>query len=221
MSRGAFDPSLADLPARLPVFPLTGVLLLPGGRLPLNIFEPRYLAMTRHALGHGQTIGMIQPQESAGDAGDPPLYRTGCMGRIVEFRETEDGRYLITLKGCARFDVTAEPPRDQLFRTVVPDWSRYAPDLDETESGPELERDRLVAALKPYFQRHHIDADFAAIGSAPAERLVTSLAMMCPFAPREKQALLEAADAAARSKLLIALIEMAAMGGNDVGPARH
>ncbi|HXQ53492.1 MAG TPA: LON peptidase substrate-binding domain-containing protein [Stellaceae bacterium] len=221
MSGSAFDPSFDDLPSRLPVFPLTGVLLLPGGRLPLNIFEPRYLAMTRHALGHGQMIGMIQPQDGAGDVGNPPLYRTGCMGRITEFQETDDGRYLINLKGCARFDVASEPPRANLFRIVEPDWRRYAGDLEETE--PEIERDRLVAALKPYFRRRGIDADFAAIAKAPAERLVASLAMMCPFEPREKQALLEAADATARSQLLVTLIEMATVssGGGDAGPARH
>jgi uncharacterized protein len=219
MSRGPFDPEFAELPARLAVFPLTGVLLLPGGVLPLNIFEPRYLAMTRHALGQGRMLGMIQPQEGAGDAGDPPLYRTGCMGRIVEFRETEDGRYLFTLRGCARFDVAAEAARDDLFRVVVPDWSRYHGDLEESE--PQFDRARLTEALKPFFRRHGIAADVAAIAAAPAERLVTSLAMLCPFAPREKQALLEAADASARASLLLALVEMAAHGGGDDEGARH
>ena len=217
MTRGAFDPSFADLPTRLAIFPLSGVLLLPRGRLPLNIFEPRYLAMTRHALANGQMIGMIQPQDGVGNEGDPPLCRTGCMGRIIEFRETDDGRYLITLKGCARFDVTAEPRREALFRTIVPDWRRYESDIQEPE--PELERDRLIASLKPYFMRRGIDADFAAIGSAPAARLITSLAMLCPFAPREKQALLEAGDATARGKMLVALIEMAAVAGDDAGQA--
>ncbi|MGH7089982.1 MAG: LON peptidase substrate-binding domain-containing protein [Stellaceae bacterium] len=217
MSPSAFDPKLSDLPGRLPVFPLTGVLLLPRGRLPLNIFEPRYLAMTRHALGHGQMIGMIQPQEGAGDAGDPPLYRIGCMGRIVEFRETDDGRYLIVLKGCARFDVTAEPPRENLFRIAVADWHRYESDLDPSE--PELARDRLIGALKPYFRRHGIQADFNSISGAPAEHLISSLAMLCPFAPREKQALLEAPNWTECGKLLVALIEMAAAGGGEAGRA--
>jgi uncharacterized protein len=219
MSRSAFDPKLSDLPGRLPVFPLTGVLLLPRGRLPLNVFEPRYLQMTRHALGHGQMIGMIQPQEGLGDAGDPPLYRTGCMGRIVEFRETDDGRYLIVLKGCARFDVASEPPRENLFRTVVADWHRYEADLEPSE--PELARDRLVEALKPYFRRRGIEADFNAIAGAPAEQLITSLAMLCPFVPREKQALLECPDWTERGKLLVALIEMAAAapGGGATGRA--
>ncbi|HUB94609.1 MAG TPA: LON peptidase substrate-binding domain-containing protein [Stellaceae bacterium] len=214
-----FDPAFSDLPRNLPVFPLTGVLLLPGGRLPLNIFEPRYLAMTRHALAQGQMIGMIQPQDGAGDAGDPPLYRTGCMGRIVEFRETDDGRYLITLAGTARFDVTAEAPRDTLFRIVVADWRRYAHDLEDGE--PQIERDRLTTALAPYFRRHGIKADFKAIAAAPAGHLVTSLAMLCPFAPREKQALLEAETPTERGRMLITLIEMSAIAGDDTGPARH
>jgi uncharacterized protein len=220
MTQSVFDPSFADLPARLPVFPLTGVLLLPRGRLPLNIFEPRYLAMTRHALAQGRMLGMIQPQEGAGDAGDPPLYRTGCMGRITEFRESDDGRYLITLKGCARFDVKSEPAREALFRTVVPDWAPYEGDLAESE--PELERERLVAALKPYFRRTGIEADFKSIAGAPAERLISSLAMLCPFAPGEKQALLEVADWTARGRLLVALLEMASRASiDDAGPARH
>ncbi len=122
------------------------------------------------------------------------------MGRITEFRESDDGRYLITLKGCARFDVKSEPAREALFRTVVPDWSPYEGDLAESE--PELERERLVAALKPYFRRHGIEADFKSIAGAPAERLISSLAMLCPFAPGEKQALLEAADWTARGRLL-------------------
>jgi Lon protease-like protein len=217
MTRGSFEPAAADLPRRLPVFPLTGVLLLPGGRLPLNIFEPRYLAMTHYALAQGRMLGMIQPLDGLGDADDPPLYRTGCMGRIVEFRESDDGRYLITLAGCIRFDVSAEPQREDLFRTVVPDWSRYERDLGDDE--PEFERECLVEALKPYFRRRGVQADFASIASAPAEKLVTSLAMICPFTASEKQALLEAKDATHRAKLLIALIEMSALADED--GARH
>src|SRR5215469_1686302 len=129
----SFELRFEDLPALLPIFPLTGVLLLPRGRLPLNVFEPRYLAMTQHALGHGRLIGMIQPQEGAGDAGDPPVYRTGCAGRIVEFAETPDGRYLITLKGVARFDIASEPARQALFRQVVPDWHGWRADFEEDE----------------------------------------------------------------------------------------
>jgi Lon protease-like protein len=221
VSRGPFDPGFEDLPVLLPIFPLTGVLLLPRGRLPLNIFEPRYLAMTRHALGPGQMIGMVQPQEGHGDAGDPPVYRIGCAGRIVEFAETPDGRYLITLLGVARFDIGAEPSRQELFRIVRPDWQRFRADLAEYD--PALDRSRLIDALKPYFKRHGIKADVEALAATPIERLVNSLAMGCPFLPREKQALLEAHDTAERAEVLTALVEMAVLGTDDAadGVRRH
>lgn len=202
----SFEPRFEDLPRLLPIFPLTGVLLLPRGRLPLNIFEPRYLAMTEHALAHGRLLGMIQPQEGAGDVGDPPVYRTGCAGRIVEFAETPDGRFLITLKGVARFDIASEPPREALFRQVVPDWQSWRDDLEEDEE--DVDRERMVAALAPFFERHGIAADSDVLSSAPIEHLVNSLAMACPFSPREKQALLEAKRTAERAKILTALVEM-------------
>jgi uncharacterized protein len=211
----SFEPRFEDLPPRLAVFPLTGVLLLPRGRLPLNIFEPRYLAMTRHALAHGRLIGMIQPQEGAGDAGDPPIYRTGCAGRIVEFAETGDGRYLITLKGVARFDIATEPTREELFRQVVPDWQPWRDDLDEDEQG--VDREHMIAALAPFFERHGITADSEVLKSAPIEHLVNSLAMACPFSPREKQALLEARRTAERAKILIALVEMSVASSVGAG----
>ena len=202
----SFEPSFADLPALLPIFPLTGVLLLPRGRLPLNIFEPRYLAMTQYALAHGRFIGMIQPHEGRGDAGDPPLYRTGCVGRIVEFAETPDGRYVMTLKGVARFDVATEPARTEMFRFVDADYSRWREDFEEDQAG--VDRDHLVAALRPFFERQGIGADSDVLTSAPIEHLVNSLAMACPFSPREKQALLEAERTAERARVLTALVEM-------------
>jgi Lon protease-like protein len=221
MSRSAFDPSFEQLPARLPIFPLTGVLLLPRGRLPLNIFEPRYLAMTGDALGAERMIGMIQPQEGCGDAGDPPLYRIGCAGRITTFSETEDGRFLITLSGVARFAVAEELPREErLYRRVAADWSAFAADLEEPAE-PALDRKRLVAVLKPYFERHGMTADFTAIAASPAERLVSTLAMVCPLPPRDKQALLEAADTAARAHLLMGLMEMSLRTPVAGDGARH
>ncbi len=202
----SFEPRIEDLPALLPIFPLTGALLLPRGRLPLNIFEPRYLAMVQHALGQGRMIGMIQPQEGAGDAGDPPIYRTGCAGRIVEFAETPDGRFILTLKGVARFEVASEPPRTALFRQVVPDWQRWHDDLQEDNAG--VDRERMVTALKPFFERHGINADSEVLTAAPIEHLVNSLAMACPFSPSEKQAFLEAPRTGERAKILTALVEM-------------
>jgi Lon protease-like protein len=221
MSGGPFAPSAAELPSALPIFPLTGVLLLPRGRLPLNVFEPRYLEMTRDALGAPQRlIGMIQPQEGAGDAGAPEVYRVGCAGRICEFAETDDGRYLITLAGVSRFAVAEELPRERLYRRVVPQWAAFAGDLEATAG--TIERKRLLQALKPFLARHGIAADWPAIEAIADEHLVTTAAMIAPLAPAEKQALLEARDLKARASLLTALLEMAVAGQAAPGPgARH
>ncbi len=206
--------SPAGLPESLPLFPLTGVLLLPRANLPLNVFEPRYLALTEAALAEGRFIGMIQPLEGKDDEGDPPLYKTGCAGRIVEFRETGDGRYLINLLGVSRFDVARERPKTELFRRAVPDWSPYAGDMSESEN-PNLDRARLLKALGPFLVRHGVKTDPDSVQSAPLARLVDAVSMMAPFAPREKQALLEAAPAA-RALLLTQLIEMSLLA--DAAP---
>ncbi len=217
---GRFDPGFDALPASLPIFPLTGVLLLPRGRLPLNIFEERYLAMTADALKGERLIGMVQPQEGAGDAGDPPVYRTGCAGRMVSFSETDDGRYLITLSGLARFDIARELPRAQLYRRVVPDWQPYRADL--APGNGTIDRTRLLAALKPFLERQGVAADWAAVEATPDERLVSTVAMVAPFQPAEKQALLEARDLAERARLLTALVEMSIHSGAERAEgARH
>jgi uncharacterized protein len=204
-----------DLPQTIPVFPLAGALLLPRGQMPLNVFEPRYLAMTRDALAAQRMIGMVQPKDGQDDAGNPPVYRSGCAGRMTSWSETDDGRYLVTLAGVARFDIAEELPRDKLYRRVVPDWAPYRGDLAEADVPlAKDDRSRLLAAIKPFFQRHGITADWQAIEASPDERLVTTLAMVCPFAPGEKQALLDAKDGAERARLLTALMEMAALGGD-------
>ena len=210
----------AALPDILPIFPLTGVLLLPRGRLPLNIFEPRYLAMTRDAMEGERLIGMVQPQEGAGDAGDPPVYRTGCAGRMVSFSETDDGRYLITLSGLARFDIARELPRAQLYRRVVPEWEPYRGDL--APATDTIDRARLLAALKPFLERQGVIADWRAVDATPDVRLVTTVAMVAPFQPAEKQALLEARDLGERARLLTALVEMSVHGSAErADGARH
>ncbi len=215
------------LPDIMPIFPLSGVLLLPRGRLPLNIFEPRYLAMTRDALGGERLIGMIQPSDSGGggpgfDSMNPPVYPIGCAGRVTQFSETDDGRYLLTLTGVSRFRIREELPLLSGYRRVVPDWRPFAHDRDQPGE-PGFDRERLIRGLKSYFGARQISADFEAIEKAPGEYLVTSLAMACPFAPSEKQALLEAADPDERGRLLTTLVEMAAIEPTteDSGGTRH
>jgi len=209
------------LPTILPIFPLTGVLLLPRGRLPLNIFEPRYLAMTRDALAGDRLIGMVQPSNPGASGDNPPVYPTGCAGRITSFAETEDERFLITLTGTCRFRIRDELPLLEGYRRVVPEWSEFARDLG-SEDEPAFDRERLMRGLKGYFQQHQISADWGAINSVPGERLVTSVAMVCPFEPSEKQALLEASDLNERARLLTAMVEMALMHTSGVGVgARH
>jgi Lon protease-like protein len=211
----------AALPAILPIFPLTGVLLLPRGRLPLNIFEPRYLAMTRDALAGERLIGMVQPSNPAGSGSNPPVYPTGCAGRITSFAETEDGRFLIILTGTSRFRIREELPLLEGYRRVVPEWREFARDLEnEDEAG--FDRDRLLRGLRAYFQQHQISADWDAVTAVPGERLVTSIAMICPFEPSEKQALLEAPDLDERARLLTAIVEMAVLNRpSDGAGARH
>jgi hypothetical protein len=222
MARSGFDPAYTELPDRLPIFPLAGVLLLPGGRLPLNIFEPRYLAMTRRALAGPRLIGMIQPRDdNSVETGQRPVYPVGCAGRLVAFSETDDGRYLITLAGLIRFRVLRELPRDEEgFRWIEPDFASYRNDLQP--SGGGVDRPALLHALKVYFQRHSLEADWSAVEKADDERLVTSLAMLCPFDPSEKQVLLEAADLPLRATAMTAILEMAAHQpeAEGEGPAR-
>lgn len=214
-----FDPQFEDLPAVIPVFPLPEVLLLPGGTLPLNIFEPRYLAMVEAAMADLRMIGMIQPLSSDGVAGDPPLYDTGCAGRISRFEETPDGRYLISLKGVCRFSVAEELAPKDGYRRARADWSPYEADL-EREGHSCIDRSRLFPALRSYFKLHGIQADWETLGEAPDERLVTCLSMICPFGGSEKQALLEAPDLDARAEILTTLVEMGA-GRHDCSPVRQ
>jgi len=225
------DRDRAALPDTLPIFPLTGVLLLPRGRLPLNIFEPRYLAMTRDALGSERLIGMVQPSEPQPDNRgrgplNPPVYPIGCAGRITSFSETDDGRYLLTLTGVSRFRIREELPLLSGYRRVVAEWRPFTHDV-ETPTGTEFDRDRFIRGLKAFFEQRQISADWEAIEKAAGEHLINSIAMLCPFAPSEKQALLEAPDLDERAKLLIALVEMAAVNPNqgfsseESGATRH
>jgi hypothetical protein len=210
MTHSAFDPAFEDLPSVLPVFPLPGALLLPGGRLPLNIFEPRYLAMTRDVLAGDRLIGMVQPRDDGVcEPGGAELYHTGCAGRIVNFSETDDGRYLITLAGLIRFGIARELTLHNGYRRVAPDFDAFRGDLGDDRG--QIDRTRLLDALKAYFTASSIDGDWDSIEAARDEQLVTSLAMACPFAASEKQALLEAKSLAERAETMTAILELAAL----------
>jgi uncharacterized protein len=215
-------PDEAALPDILPIFPLTGVLLLPRGRLPLNIFEPRYLAMFRDAMGGERLIGMVQPSAPPIREVNPAVYSLGCAGRITSFSETEDGRFLVALTGVSRFRIREELPLLSGYRRVIPDWDDFAEDRSPDEAG--FDRARMTQALRSFFGQRQLEADWSAIEQAPGEHLVTSIAMMCPFAPNEKQALLEAKTLGERAQLLTALIEMtlsAPPPDPEAGVTRH
>lgn len=202
-----------ELPSVLPVFPLPGVLLLPRGQLPLNIFEPRYLVMVDDALKGDRLIGMIQPR---GDEERPALYDTGCAGRITSFEETGDGRYMIVLTGVSRFTVGKELPVEKGYRRVTPDWSGFTADSDPA-SDVCIDRQVLKTLLHDFFDLHGISCDWDTIDGAPDEKLVTCLCMVCPFDPGEKQALLEARSCMERAERFMTLLRMAIHGKGECG----
>lgn len=197
---------ISGLPQSLPVFPLPGVVMLPHVQLPLNIFEPRYLAMVDHAWRHDRMIGMIQPRA----ADDATLFKTGCAGRLTSFQETPDGRYLITLTGLCRFDVAEELViSPQGFRLVRPDWQPWAHDFAPLHDNAVC-REKLLEVLKPYLEKMNMSCDqWDAMRSISCDKLVSTLTMICPFTPDEKQMLLEAPQLADRMKVLAVFLENA------------
>lgn len=194
-------------PETLPLFPLAGALLLPGAQLPLNIFEPRYLRMVDDALAGARMIGMIQPRDGA-ELDRPPLYAVGCAGRITSFAEADDHRYLITLTGVRRFRVVEELNADTPYRQAKVDWASFPIDETADLSAEAVDRTRLLEAMRDYLEAEGLKTDWEVVDDAPTDALIASLAMGCPFAPNEKQALLEAESMAARADCLIALMEM-------------
>ncbi len=225
MSRSASNPtSVPDhgLPSEFPVFPLEGALLLPRGRLPLNVFEPRYLSMTEDALAQGRVLGMVQPNPSlpSGPSG-PALYRVGCLGRLSSFSETDDGRFLITLTGLARYSIIEELPRRRGYRRVRAHQSAVVEDLAVYGGGSGVDPTELRVSLRAYFARRGFEANWDAIEQMEDESLVVTLAMVCPFAPAEKQALLEADSPADRAQALLTLLAIDAHDFDDgAGPSR-
>ncbi|MFV1440062.1 MULTISPECIES: LON peptidase substrate-binding domain-containing protein [unclassified Phaeobacter] len=204
---------VADLPDTLPVFPLPGALLLPRARLPLHIFEPRYLQMLEDALKTPhRMIGMIQPFPSK--TGDSSLHSIGCAGRVTQFSETEDGRYLITLSGVSRFRIKTEINGFTPYRRCDVDWDGFHRDLGRVEADDDFNRARFLELLERFFESRNLSTDWDALKDAEDELLINSLSMMLDFDPEDKQALLEAPCLATRRETLITLIEFALRGGS-------
>lgn len=205
----------ADLPKTIPVFPLPGALLLPRSRLPLHIFEPRYLAMLDDTLKTShRLIGMIQPREIPG-SDEVRLQSIGCAGRLTGFSETEDGRYMITLSGISRFRVTKEVEGFTPYRRCDVDWSAFSRDLGPTETDATFDRDRFMTILGRYFDARGLSTDWDSLKEAEDELLINSLSMLCPFDPEDKQALLEAPSLTTRRETLVTLIEFGLRGGSN------
>lgn len=217
------DLRIADLPHEIALFPLSGSLLLPCGRLPLNIFEPRYLMMVEDALAEGRFIGMIQPrqtgQETVGD--DDPIYQTGCVGRITAFAETDDGRVLLTLTGLARFRIEAELAMKNGYRRARVHYDDFGHDLDH-QPVDGFVRQPFIDALQAYFAVNEIKGSWEALEKADEATLIISVAMSVPFSPEEKQAILECSTLLELGELLCSLMTMAVHEKEGAsGPVRH
>ena len=207
-----FAPS--DLPRTMPIFPLPGALLLPRARLPLHIFEPRYLTMLDDALKTSERlIGMIQPREGP-PSGKSSLHAIGCAGRITGFSETEDGRYMITLAGISRFRVVKEVEGFHPYRRCTVNWDSFERDLGGVEHDTGIDRDDFFSSLKQFFENEELKTDWESLKEAEDELLINSLSMLCPFEPEDKQALLEAPSLETRRETLVTLIQFALRGGN-------
>ena len=202
-----------DLPEAISVFPLAGALLLPRAKLPLHLFEPRYLQMLEDAMKtKHRLIGMVQPREVPGSA-EKRLHSIGCAGRLTGFSETEDGRYMITLSGISRFRVLQEITGFTPYRRCTVDWGPFARDLGDTEEDKGFDRAPFLATLGRYFQAMELSTDWGSLKEADAELLINSLSMLCPFEPEDKQALLEAPSLETRRETLVTLFEFSLRGG--------
>jgi len=208
-----------DLPDTIPVFPLPGALLLPRGQMPLNIFEPRYLAMIDDALRGGQRlIGMIQPDmRQQGTPDGPPLYKVGCVGRITQLAESGDGRYLIELTGVSRFEVAEELHVRTAYRQCRVSYAAFADDFVARKGEDAVDRKTLLKTLREFLKANDLKADWDGIEKAPNEALVNALSMMSPYGAPEKQALLEAKDLKTRAEILVAVTEIELAKKNTEG----
>ncbi len=206
----------ADLPGTIPAFPLPGALLLPRARLPLHIFEPRYLAMLEDCMKTPtRLIGMVQPNKVPGRDEGTGLHTIGCAGRLTQFSETEDGRYLITLKGISRFRVAGEVTGFTPYRRCEVTWDGFEQDLGSAEKDPDFDREGFLNLLSKFFSAKELSTDWESLKEADDELLINSLSMLLDFAPEDKQALLEAPSLSTRRETLVTLIEYALRGGES------
>jgi len=210
----------SDLPARIPVFPLRGAILLPHATLPLNIFEPRYLQMVDDVMSGERVIGVIQPKLPGGDGEQESpigkefeLQRVGCVGRVTTYQEMEDERVMITLSGVSRFEVVGEPASDTPYRLVTTKYDSYVTDFTVGLGEAQVDREKLLGVLKDYLDANNLSADWEGIRRASSEQLINALSVMSPFGAEEKQALLEAPTLSARADVLVALAEMELAAG--------
>ena len=211
-----------ELPTVFPIFPLAGVLLLPRGELPLNIFEQRYIVMVDDALRGERIIGMIQPDpEGRTGTAASALFSTGCAGRITQFAETGDGRYLITLTGIARFRLTEEITAITPYRQCRADFGPFLLDFSPRAGEDRVDRVGVLRTLRDFAETNHLQIDWNSINSAPNEVLVNALSMMSPCSPKEKQALLEAQDLKGRADVLVAITEMELARGRSASTPLH
>lgn len=210
-----------ELPAVFPIFPLAGALLLPRGELPLNVFEPRYLAMVDDALKSHRILGMVQPDpEAETETGSPALFSVGCAGRITQFSESGDGRYLITLTGIARFKIVEELAGTTPYRQCRSDFTHFV-DFSPRAGEDQVDRDGVLRTLRDFAETNHLQVDWNSIHNAPNEALVNALSMMSPCSPREKQALLEARDLKGRADVLVAITEIELARGKNTSTPLH
>lgn len=207
--------NIGELPDTIPIFPLPGALLLPRARLPLHIFEPRYLAMLEDVMKTPQRlIGMIQPREVP-QTEEPRLHAIGCAGRLTAFSETEDGRYMITLTGISRYRITGEASGFTPYRKANVTWSGFERDRGPAETDAGFQRAPLLDLLGRYFEALNLSTDWGSLEQAEDELLINSLSMLCPFEPEDKQALLEAPSLTTRRETLVTLIEFALRSGGE------
>ncbi|WP_218048746.1 LON peptidase substrate-binding domain-containing protein [Curvivirga aplysinae] len=220
---GRFDPAFDDLPTKLAIFPLPNVLMLPGQILPLNIFEDRYINMFEDVLSKGRLMGMIQPRDPDETemrtqivSGIAPLFNVGCMGRVTNFEETSDGRFTIQLRGVCRFTLMEEAVSDRGYREAIVGWSGFEEDLKDSQP-ITVDKRHLMPLLERYLTLNNMNVDLRLLENTQVEILIDALAMICPFGPVEKQALLEAGTLQERAAMLITLLEMAVLQNDESG----